>query len=104
MIGVCLFLSHFDTVCTNEGFCKASFPTAASQIVKSGCEFKGSCVLQQMFFLFGPCSVFFFVVSFFCLLDAAHMNFDAIQGLLYSMSQWWWKENRRTEAWPEPWC
>ena len=22
------------------------------------------------------------------------MNFDAIPGLLYSMSQWWWKENR----------
>ena len=28
---------------------------------------------------------------------------DTVQGPLHSMSQWCWKENRRTDAWPEPW-
>ena len=46
----------------------------------------------------------FFVCAFVTLLlDAAHTNEDTTQGLLDSMSQWRWEENRRTEAWLEPW-
>ena len=93
-----LFFTHLDAVCTND-----RFPIVAFRFV----DFVLNARLGFSFCLTARRDSGFnnFVLPFDAHgSDAARTDGDTIRGRFFeNMSQRWWKENRRTEAWLEPW-
>ena len=93
----------FHAVCMNEVFffCNSGFPIVASRLAKRGLAFQG-------FFCLTACrSGDFFDRSLlrvnFCVLVLSAFWTPHAGTLTQFRTPWWWKENRRTEAWLEPW-
>ena len=108
-VAPCFFLGcacssrFFHAVCMNEVFffCNSGFPIVASRLAKRGLAFQG-------FFCLTACrSGDFFDRSLlrvnFCVLVLSAFWTPHAGTVTQFRTPWWWKENRRTEAWLEPW-